>query len=325
MKILVTGGAGYLGCILVPQLLKNNFKVNVLDLFIYGDNVLQNHPNLKIFKGDIRDSQIVDESVKNCDIVIHLACISNDPSFELNPKLGKSINLDAFEPLVKICLKNNVKKFFYASSSSVYGIKSEKNVVESMSLKPLTDYSKYKVICEKILLRYSAENFITTSVRSATLCGFSPRQRLDVIINIFVNQAFNERKIKVFGGPQLRPNVHINDVARFYMHLIDCDEKKINKNVYNVGYDNFPIYELAELVKNEMGSNISIEKIKSDDLRSYHISSEKMKKDLNFHLKYDLKKAIKDLINAFEKKMYTDPLNNEMYFNIKRMQNINLL
>ena len=238
MKILVTGGGGYLGSVLVPKLLKKKHQVNVLDLFIYGQQVLDANENLQIFKGDIRDMQILKKALADCETVIHLACISNDPSFELNPKLGKSINLDSFEPLVKASVESGVNRFIYASSSSVYGIKSEKNVTEDMSLSPLTDYSKFKAVCEKILLKYKSKNFITTSVRSATLCGYSRRQRLDLIVNIFANQGFNNKKINVYGGDQLRPNIHIEDIADFYLFLLDQNSSLINGEVYNVGYDN---------------------------------------------------------------------------------------
>ena len=193
-NIFITGGGGYVGVPLVEKLLSNGDKVTVLDLFLYGENVLPNHNNLIKIKGDIRDEKILKSSLKNQEIVIHLACISNDPSFELNPKLGKSINLDAFEPLVNISMKSGVHKFIYASSSSVYGIKKEKNVVENMELNPLTDYSKFKAECEKILFKYKSDNFITTVVRPATVCGYSKRQRLDLVVNILSNLAYHKEK-----------------------------------------------------------------------------------------------------------------------------------
>ena len=199
-KVYVTGGAGYVGAALVPSLLKEGYKVTVLDLMIYGEKVLKKHPNLKIIKGDIRNKKLLNKTIKDNDAVIHLACISNDPSFELNPKLGKSINLDAFKILVEVSKKNNIKRFIYASSSSVYGLKKYKNVHEKMSLKPLTDYSKYKAVCEKILLRFQSKNFTTVTLRPATVCGFSRRQRLDVVVNLLTNLAYNKRKISVFGG-----------------------------------------------------------------------------------------------------------------------------
>ena len=171
-KILITGGAGYVGSILTPHLINKGHKITVIDLMIYGKNVLKNNPNLRVIKGDIRDRNLLEKEIANHEIVVHLACISNDPSFELNPKLGKSINLDAFTPLVEISKKKLIKKFIYASSSSVYGIKSEKDVHENISTEPLTDYSKYKVECETILKKYRSENFAPVIIRPATVCGY---------------------------------------------------------------------------------------------------------------------------------------------------------
>jgi len=323
-KIYVTGGGGYLGSKLVPKLLDEGYHVSVLDLMIYGKNALPKHKNLKVFQGDIRNQKILNESINEVDTIIHLACISNDPSFELNPKLGKSINLDAFEPMVRIAKNKGVKKFIYASSSSVYGIKEEKNVVEDMSLNPLTDYSKFKAECEKILLKYKSDDFVTTIVRSATLCGYAPRQRLDVIVNIFANHGYHNKKIDIFGGEQLRPNIHIDDIVRFYNLLLNVDQKKINGEIFNVGGRNHSVQEIAEIVKKELGNDIVINKIKSNDNRSYHISSEKVKDVLNFKVNFDVRKAIQDLKEAFQKKILTNTLENEFYFNIKRMKNITL-
>ena len=192
-KVFITGGAGYVGAVMVPHLLKQGFEVTVLDLMIYGEHVLPKHDNLNAVKGDIRDQDLLRELIPGHDVVIHLACISNDPSFEMNPDLGKSINLDAFRPLVEISKNSNVKRFFYASSSSVYGIKEEPNVHEEMELEPLTDYSIFKADCEKILAEYQSDDFTTTTIRPATVCGYSPRQRLDVVVNISTNLAYHKR------------------------------------------------------------------------------------------------------------------------------------
>ena len=198
-KVFITGGAGYVGSRLTPKLLDLGHKVAVYDLMIYGENTLRNHPNLIKIKGDIRNINLIKQSMKteNFDTFIHLACISNDPSFELNPSLGKSINLDAFKPLIETAIDNSVRHFIYASSSSVYGVKKEPNVNEEMSLNPLTDYSIYKAECEKILSEYESDEFITTTLRPATVCGFAPRQRLDVVVNILTNLASILHKVKL--------------------------------------------------------------------------------------------------------------------------------
>ena len=323
-NIFITGGAGYVGSQLVPKLLDNNYNVTVFDLMIYGEDVLDSHKNLKIIKGDIRNIDLVERSISGNDIVLHLACISNDPSFELNPTLGKSINLDAFEPLVKSSLKNNVKKFIYASSSSVYGIKSEKNVTEDMKLEPLTDYSKFKAECENILNSYKSDSFITTTIRPSTVCGYARRQRLDLVVNILTNHAYFNREIKVFGGDQLRPNVHIDDMVNSYLTILDADPSKINGEIFNVGFKNQTVNELASDVKEIIGDDVKIVNTKSDDNRSYHVSSEKIKNILGFTTRHTVKDAVLDLQRAFEKKLLKNTFNNEYYFNIKRMNNISL-
>ena len=323
-KVLITGGAGYIGAVLTPYLLQKGYKVTVLDLMIYGENVLKKNSNLKIIKGDIRNIDLFKSSVKNHDAVIHLACISNDPSFELDPKLGKSINLDAFEPLVKSSQELGVKRFIYASSSSVYGVKNEKNVNEEMSLEPLTDYSKFKAECEKILFKYKSNNFETITIRPATVCGFSKRQRLDVIVNILTNLAFHKRKISVFGGDQLRPNIHIKDMLRAYLLLLEAETHKVNGEIFNAGWENKSVSNIAMTVRDNVGQDVEIVKTKTDDNRSYHISSEKIRSLLGFKTKFTIQNAVKDLVNAFDKKIFSDPLNNDLYFNIKRMQSFNL-
>jgi len=192
-NILITGGGGYVGAVLVPRLLNEGCRVTVLDLMIYGEAVLPQHSRLTVLKGDIRNGQLLRDVLPGHDAVIHLACISNDPSFELNPELGKSINLDAFRPLVEISKESGVKRFVYASSSSVYGIKSEMDVHEEMILEPLTDYSRFKAECEEILIASQSSEFTAVTIRPATVCGYSPRQRLDVVVNILTNLAYHKR------------------------------------------------------------------------------------------------------------------------------------
>tara|TARA_B110000971_G_scaffold216158_1_gene250736 strand:- start:916 stop:1896 length:981 start_codon:yes stop_codon:yes gene_type:complete len=323
-KILITGGAGYVGSSLVPKLLGLGYKVTVIDLMIYGQKVLEDHEMLRVIKGDIRDTNLIEKIIPGHDVLIHLACISNDPSFELNPSLGKSINLDAFEPLVKISANNKVRNFIYASSSSVYGIKKEKNVTEDMDLEPLTDYSKFKGDCERILNNYKSEDFITTTIRPSTVCGYAKRQRLDLVVNILTNHAYHNREIKVFGGDQLRPNIHINDMVDSYLAVLNAEPKKVNGQIFNVGFKNQSVNELADNVKEIVGDDIKIVNTKSDDNRSYHVSSQKIKDILGFETKYTVKDAVLDLKNAFEKKILTNTFEDEFFFNIKRMNNINL-
>ena len=258
------------------------------------------------------------------DAVIHLACISNDPSFELNPELGRSINLDAFRPLVETSRNEGVHRFIYASSSSVYGIKNVPNVHEDMPLEPLTDYSQFKADCEKILAEYQSEDFTTVTIRPATVCGYSPRQRLDVVVNILTNLAYHKREISVFGGGQLRPNIHIADMVAAYLVLITAPKEKVAGKIFNAGYENQPVREIAETVKAVVGDDVKLVTTPTDDNRSYHISSEKIKEELGFEATHTIQQAVEDLCNAFDKGLLPDSMENEMYFNIKRMQNISL-
>lgn len=324
-NIFITGGAGYVGARLVPRLLEQGVKVTVFDLMMYGEDVIDAHPNLKMVKGDIRDKALLEKTIPGHDAVIHLACISNDPSFELNPDLGKSINLDSFRPLVEISKKGGVKRFIYASSSSVYGIKEEKDVHEGMSLEPLTDYSKFKADCEKILAEYSSNDFTTVTIRPATVCGYSKRQRLDVVVNILTNLAFHTRQVKVFGGKQLRPNIHIEDMVDAYIVLLEAPAEKVNNKIYNAGTQNQTVEELAQTVKGVMGDDVTLVTTPTNDNRSYHISSKKIADELGWTPKRTIADASRDLKEALADGRLKDSMNNEMYFNIKRMQNIKLV
>lgn len=290
---------------------------------LYG-NTLKKGKNLNIIKGDIRNTELLKEAIKGNEIVVHLACISNDPSFELNPALGKEINLDAFTPLVEISKNLGVKKFIYASSSSVYGVKIEKNVNENMSLEPLTDYSKFKADCEKILFKYKSKNFVTVTLRPATICGYSPRQRLDLVVNILTNLAYHNREITIFGGDQLRPNIHIQDMVRAYELFINTENEKIDGKIYNIGFENLTVNQLAYEVQKVIGLDVKIKKLPTNDNRSYHISSKKIQDELGFVANFSIVNAIEDLKHAFEKKLLLDCLINENYFNIKKMQSIDL-
>ena len=319
-KIFITGGAGYVGAMLVPRLLELGNSVTVLDLMWYGEDVIDAHPNLVMVKGDIRDQVLLRKTIPGHDSVIHLACISNDPSFEMDPKLGESINLDAFQPLVEISRASGVKRFIYASSSSVYGVKSEPNVSEDMSLEPLTDYSRFKAECEKILANYQSPEFTTVTIRPATVCGYSRRQRLDVVVNILSNLAFHKRKITVFGGKQLRPNIHIADMVEAYVVLLNAPKELLAGEIFNAGYENQSVEELANSVRDVMGDDVELVTSPTDDNRSYHISSQKISKVLGFVPSHTIKDAIVDMKQALESGLLPNSLTDDKYFNIKRMQ-----
>jgi nucleoside-diphosphate-sugar epimerase len=324
--VLVTGGAGYVGAVLVPKLIAAGYKVTVLDLFMYGEDVLKSSrgPNLREVKGDIRDAEVVKQALQGCDAVIHLACISNDPSFELNPDLGRSINLDAFVPLVRASKSVGVKRFVYASSSSVYGIKDGVEVTEDLSLEPLTDYSKFKAECEVLLEQERAPGFTTVTIRPATVCGYSPRQRLDVVVNILTNLGVHKGEVSVFGGAQLRPNIHIEDMADAYMLLLLAPDEKVNGKVYNAGYENHSVMQLAEMVQRNVGPHVQLKVQNTNDMRSYHVSSKKIKDELGFEAAHSIEDAVVDLIKAFKDGRLPNSLDDPRYFNIKTMQKVNL-
>jgi len=327
-NVFVTGGAGYVGAVLVPKLLRCGYHVKVLDLFIYGDDVLsqvEDNVNLEIIKGDIRDADLLAKEIPGSDAVIHLACISNDPSYELNPELGKSINYDAFMPLVDIARDNKVKRFIYASSSSVYGVKTEPQVTEDLPLEPLTDYSKYKALCEEYLLAQTGDDFTTLVLRPATVCGYSPRLRLDLTVNILTNHAINKGRIKVFGGEQKRPNIHMDDITDLYIKTLEYPQEKISGKIFNAGYENYKIMDIATMVKKVLGNNaLPIEVVPTDDKRSYRISSEKIKRELGYVPNRTVEDAIADLKKAFAAGWIQDSFNNIRYYNIKTMQAIDL-
>ena len=332
-NVTVTGGAGYVGAALVPRLLKRGYNVQVLDLFLYGEEVMdavKEESGLRLIKGDIRDTELIERVLPGTDAVIHLACISNDPSFDLDPTLGRSVNYGAFEPLVLISKRAGVRRFIYASSSSVYGVSEDLDVTEEHALRPLTDYSKYKAMCEPILLREQSPEFTTVVVRPATVCGYSPRQRFDVIVNILTNHAVNNHVIKVFGGDQLRPNIHIEDMTTLYTTLLQIPEDLIAGKVFNTGYENRTVSDIAEMVRRVVSAEMpAIDRIdvvttNSPDNRSYHISSEKIYQQLGFLPRNTIEDAVRDLVSAFETGRLPNSMTDPRYFNIKTMQELNL-
>lgn len=325
--VLVPGGAGYVGAVLVPKLLAQGYHVRVLDLYLYGDDVLGSvaaHPGLTQVKGDMRDQALLEKVIPGSDAIIHLACISNDPSFELNPALGKSINYDCFPMMVDLAIQNGVKRFVYASSSSVYGYKEVPNVTEDLALDPLTDYSRYKMLCEEVLLSKRRPGFVPLILRPATVCGYSPRQRLDLTVNILTNLAVHNRLITVFGGGQMRPNIHIGDVTDLYIRSLEWEDALIDGKIFNAGYENHRVSEIAEMVRRLVGDDVRVVTEPSNDNRSYHISSEKIARELGYKPKRSIEEAVGDLVAAFGKGLLPESLTDNRYFNVKRMQAIHL-
>jgi nucleoside-diphosphate-sugar epimerase len=325
-RVLVTGGAGYVGSNLVPKLLRAGYQAAVLDLYIYGDvfSDLKGNPNLTEVKGDLRNAEDVARAMAGCDAVIHLACISNDPSFDLDPALGRSINFDCFRPLVRAAKDAGVRRFIYASSSSVYGIKNDRDVTEDLSLDPLTDYSKYKAMCEEVLAQERQPGFVTVTLRPATVCGYAPRLRLDLTVNILTSHAVNNGRITVFGGEQLRPNLHVDDMTDLYLLLLEAPDEIVDGKIWNAGYHNLKVREIAEMVRTEVGPNVDIVVTPTNDHRSYHVSSERIRRELGFSAKRSVSDAIVDLREAFAVGRVPNWATDDRYYNIKRMQELKL-
>jgi nucleoside-diphosphate-sugar epimerase len=329
--VLVTGGAGYKGCVLVPKLLKAGYSVIVFDLMLFGDQGLAPHPNLQIVKGDIRNVGEYAPLLMGVDSVIHMACISNDPSFELNPELSKTINFDCFEPLVKASKAAGVRRFVYVSSSSVYGVSDATEVTEEHPLVPLTEYNKYKGMCEPLLLKHQSPEFTTVILRPATVCGYSPRMRFDLTVNILTNHAVHRGLITVFGGAQKRPNIHIEDITDLYVQILQHPDEIVAGQTFNVGYENHTVSQLAQITKSVVESEypgretIRIETTPSNDNRSYHVSSRKITERLGYRPKRSIEDAVRDLCDAFRATKFSDSMSNDSYVNVKTIKGLGLI
>jgi nucleoside-diphosphate-sugar epimerase len=329
-SVTVIGGGGYVGSALVPALLDKGYQVKVIDLFIYGQQIfdsVKDHPNLKLVTGDIRDPHLLTLELADTDALVHLACISNDPSFDLNPSLSKAINYDAFFHILSALEKSAVHRFIFASSSSVYGLREEPDVTEDSPKTPLTDYSKYKLLCEEALQKWQhkPDGLDWVIIRPATVCGYSPRLRLDLTVNILTIHALVNNRIRVLGGKQLRPNIHIQDMVRAYLTLLEIDRSLISGEIFNAGYQNESVENIAHIVRTVLGADrTEIVYEPTDDLRSYHVNSDKIRHELGFATAYTLEDAVDGIRDAYDRGLIIDGLNNEYYHNIKRMRNINL-
>jgi nucleoside-diphosphate-sugar epimerase len=291
MRILVTGGCGYVGSVLVPQLLSDGHNVLVVDDQWFG-NFLPSHPELAIRKKSI--NQIDDADLNGIEAVIHLANVANDPSVELNPTFSWEVNVLHTTQFLELCKRaKSVKKFMFASSGSVYGVKSEPNVTEELSLVPISAYNKTKMSAERVCLSY-AEYFDVICVRPATVCGVSPRMRFDVVVNMFVLQAFTKSKITVLGGEQVRPNIHIDDMACVYTHFLG--KNGLGSAIYNAGFENISVMDIAKMVQEVF--KVEIEVKPSNDPRSYRQDSTKL-----LETGFVRKKSVSDAISEIATKL----------------------
>lgn len=327
-KVLVTGGAGYVGSVLVPQLLDAGHEVTVYDILYYGNHLPKDRRNLRVVQGDIRDTAKFASTLTGIETVLHLACISNDASFELDEHLSTSVNLDCFEPLVVAAKKAGVSRFVYCSSSSVYGVSDAPEVTEDHPLVPLTLYNKYKGMCEPLLWKHQAPGFTCVTIRPATVCGYSPRMRLDLSVNILTNHAVNNGKITVFGGSQKRPNLHIQDMCDAYKLMIAAPSEKISGQTFNIGYQNLAIMQIAEIVRTVAGqeypdkAGTEIATTPTDDIRSYHINSDKIARMLGYKAKHTIEDAVQDICRAFKADQLPDSMTDDIYYNVRRMKTV---
>lgn len=325
-NVFVTGGCGYVGSLLVPQLLGEGYTVTVLDTQWFGNgNLPKTNGHLTTVKGDIRDIRLLAKLLKGQDAVIHLACISNDTCCQLDECLSTSINYEAFEPLVVLSKAAGISRFIYCSSSSVYGLSTAKDVTEDHPLVPLTLYNKYKGLCEPLLLKHIDERFTGTIIRPATVCGVAPRQRFDLTVNAMTNHAVQKGEITVYGGTQMRPNLHIQDMCDAYKLLLKAPVSLIQGQVFNIGRENMTVYAIAELIAKTVGDYfkkaISITTVAATDNRSYHINSDKIKHVLGFEPKLTVQRAIHDMCVMFAQGAWKDSLTNPIYTNVLQLMN----
>jgi len=312
MRILITGDCGYIGTNLTNTLLELGHKVTVVDIMWFG-NYLNSHKNLSVVQADIRDIEKI--PMDRVDTVMHLANIANDPTGDLDPRLTWEVNALANKFLVEKAIKNNVNQFIYASSGSVYGVKDEPRVTEELSLLPISDYNKTKMIGERILLSYK-DDITIQCIRPATVCGVSPRMRLDLSVSMLTFQALTNGKITVFGGQQTRPNIHMKDMIGVYLHFLELGKKE--PGVFNAGFENISILDIAKKVIKKIPAEIIV--TESNDPRSYRQDSTKLL-NTGFSPKYSVEDGIDDVIKSYKNRELID---SDQFYNIRSMKKLDL-
>lgn len=323
-NVLVTGGGGYVGCILVPKLLDQGYRVAVLDCLLFGRKPLAGfvgRPGFVPVRGDIRDFVLLQKVLveNRIDSVIHLAAISNDPCSELSPEVTKAVNYDAVSSLVAESKAAGVTRFINASSATVYGIKQDQEVTEDLIPDPITIYGKYKLLSEDVVNRACSDSFIGVNVRSATACGYSARMRLDLVLNTLTHHAVQKGLITVFGGEQMRPLVHVDDLAEVYGFMLTADPRKINGRSFNVCKDNYQTLHLARLVKQALKRDIEIRQVPTEDKRSYHLNADRLRNELGFVPACSMEQAVLEMAQAMTDGRMTDT-EDPIYYNIRTMK-----
>jgi nucleoside-diphosphate-sugar epimerase len=289
MKVLVTGGCGYVGTVLTEALLaRAGCHVTVLDVQWFG-NYLRPHPRLTVLAADVRHIDNVDLSPY--EIIFHLANVANDPAVELNPYLSWEINVLATMRLADRAARQGVGHLIFASSGSVYGVRSEPRVTEDLTLVPISEYNKTKMVAERVVLSY-ADQMKTTIIRPATTCGCSPRMRLDLTVNLLTMQALTKGAMTVFGGSQVRPSVHIDDLVDLYLFAAD----RGLTGIYNAGFENLTVLEIANRIAAAIPVKITM--LPPNDPRSYRLCSDRVLAT-GFTPKKDIATAIAEVADAY--------------------------
>ncbi|MEO3807450.1 SDR family oxidoreductase [Sphaerisporangium sp. B11E5] len=322
---LITGGSGYIGSVLTRRLLARGARVRVLDLQVFGDGLADlRDDRLEVVHGDMRDPDVFRACVRGADVVVHLAAVANDPSFDLDPALGRSVNYECLDHIMRLSKESGARRFVYASSASVYGVSDAPEVHEGHPLVPLTDYNRYKAMGEDLLFPLTGNDFETVAVRAATVCGLSPRQRLDLTVNLLTAQATHARSITVFGGDQYRPNVHIEDLVDVYQRLVlDPALGGLSGQPLNVGRQNLTVAEIARLVaarvRERLGAGVSVVTEDSDDKRSYRLTSTRLAQTLGIVPSRDVAQASDEVAAAIIDGRLKDPLDDPRYYNVRWM------
>lgn len=322
-KVLIAGGAGYVGAVLTMKLLSLGYRVTVVDLLFYGQNSLATHPNLEVIRGDINDYKLMEKCLNKQNFVINLATITDGSQIPALEKIRKSTNVDACKYLGLLAKSYNIEKFIYASSASVYGNSQESRVTETTALNLLSDYALFKAECENYLLSLSSDNFCVACVRPCTIFGYSPRQRFDLIVNYMIASGFLNKTIPIFGANKVRPNVHIQDITNFYALLLEAPATSIAGQIFNVAYNNYRIGEIALQIKEAIQLPIDIITKETTDERSYNVSSQKALQILGFKDKFTIQDGVSELVSKIKQQEFHDPLNNSQYFNrVKKDYNL---
>ncbi|MFG1610262.1 NAD-dependent epimerase/dehydratase family protein [Actinoplanes sp. NPDC049265] len=325
-RVLITGGAGYIGSVLTRRLLNNGLRVRVFDARFFGDGLSgEEHPLLENVHGDIRDVDLYRAALDGVDTVVHLAAVANDPSFDLDPALGRSVNYEALDHVMRLAKESGVKRFVYASSASVYGVSERPEVDEAHPLIPITDYNRYKAMGEEILFPLTGDTFETVAVRAATVSGVSTRQRLDLTVNMLTAQAVLAGEITVFGGTQYRPNIHVEDLVTAYQRLVlDASLGALNARPLNVGNENMTVGAIAELIARRVGirtgADVALRRTPTDDVRSYRLTSNRLTTVLGVTPRYDVADACDDVAEAILDGRTPGALTDPRYYNVRWMK-----